>query len=277
MKRVTTVWLCPLVLLITCEMLTAGQASNQKNPPAAGAGLLTVEPVRQLRKGVDAWPLIVNPATPAEQKVNATLTGLNMRLTKALAECDAAALADMKQSHIPQKDWPGALGEDWSRKVEVTMQGPQFFSLVATDEYVHCAGAHPNSDTVAMVFDMTTGTPVNWLALVAKSAGASVFTDAVADGSQIGALVLPALATINLAAASADCKDAFLDPQSFQLWPDARTGTLVAQAFDLPHAATDCVVQIPLTMEQARTLGFDEKLLSAIDQAHRLFAAASPR
>jgi hypothetical protein len=225
--------------------------------------------VKQLRKGVDAWPLIVNPASPAEQNVNATLTDLNLSLTKALAECDAAALADMKQSHIPQKDWPGAVAEDWSRKVEVTMQGPRFLSLVATDDYVNCAGAHPASDTMAMVFDMTTGTPLNWPAMVAKSAGASTFADTVADGNKVEALVLPALATINLAAANDDCKEAFQNPQSFQLWPDAKAGTLVAQAFDLPHAAADCAIQFPLTMEQARTLGFGESLLSAIDQAHR--------
>jgi hypothetical protein len=267
MRRVIGMFLCPLFLFIT----------SATTPVLAQASTLKVEPGKPLRKGVDAWPLIVNPANPAEQKVNATLTRLNLSLTKALTECDAAALADMKQSHTPQKDWPGALAEDWSRKVEVTMQGPQFFSLVATDEYVHCGGAHPNSDTMAMVFDMTTGTPVNWLALVSKSVGASVFADAVSDGSQIGALVLPALAQLNLDAASDDCKDAFQDPQSFQLWPDAKTGTLVAQAFDLPHAAADCAVQIPLTMEQARTLGFDENLLSSIDQAHRLFAAAPPR
>lgn len=267
MRRAIGIFLCPLFLLIT----------SATTPAQGQASILKVEPIKQLRKGVDAWPLIVNPANPAEQKVNAALTRLNLRLTKALTECDAGTLEDMKSSQRPRKDWAGAVAEDWSRRVVVTMQGPRFLSLVATDEYVNCGGAHPDSDTMAMVFDMTTGTPVNWPAMVAKSAGASAFADTVADGSKVGALVLPALATINLAAANADCKEAFQDPQSFQLWPDAKTGTLVAQAFDLIHAAADCAIQVSLTMEQARTLGFDETLLSAIQQAHSQIAATPKR
>lgn len=258
MSRAIGIFLCPLFLLIPFGTTPApGQAS-----------ILKVESVKQLRKGVDAWPLLVNPSNPSEQKVNSTLTSLNLRLTKALSDCDAGTLENMKSSGRPRKDWAAAAADDWSRNVLVTMQGPRFLSLLATDEYVSCGGAHPGSDTMAMVFDMTTGTPVNWPALVAKSAGASAFADAVSDGSKVGALVLPALAKINLAAANADCKDAFQDPQSFQLWPDAKTGTLVAQAFDLPHVVAECAIQIPLTLEQARTLGFDESVLSAIQQAH---------
>ena len=265
MKRVIEILLCQFLFI----------ASGPKSVPAQ-APTLKVEAVKQLRKGVDVWPLIVNPANPAEQKVNETLTGLNLRLTKALAECDAAALEDMKNSHTPQKDWAGGVAEDWSRKVEVTMQGPEFLSLVGTDDYVNCAGPHPNSDTMAMVFDLTTGTPVNWPAMIAKSAGASAFADKVSDGSTVGAVILPALAKMNLDAANEDCKDAFQDPQPFQLWPDAKGGTLVAQAFDLPHAVASCAIEISFTLEQARTLGFDERLVSAIQQAHSQ-AAATPK
>src|ERR1039457_6752545 len=161
------------------------------------------------------------------------------------------------------------VSEDWSRKVVVTMQGPRFLSLVATHEYVNCGGAHPDSDTMAMVFDITTGTPVSWPAMVTKSAGAAAILGAVSDGSKVGVLVLPALAKINLAAANEDCRDAFQDPQPFQLWPDAKNGALVAQAFDLPHVVAACAIEIPLSMAQARALGFDEGLLGAIEQAHR--------
>jgi hypothetical protein len=254
MKRFIAVSLCLLAFLMP---------SN-----AALDGGLKVEPVKQLRKGVDAWPLIVNPGNAAEQRVNATLTRLNLRLTQALHNCDAGALESIKQTG----DAAGPrdkVSEDWSRKVVVTMQGPRFLSLVATDEYVNCGGAHPDSDTMAMVFDMTTGTPVSWPAMVTKSAGAAAILGAVSDGSKVGALVLPALAKINLAAANEDCRDAFQDPQPFQLWPDAKSGTLVAQAFDLPHVVAACAIEIPLSMAQARALGFDEGLLGAIEQAHR--------
>lgn len=130
---------------------------------------------------------------------------------------------------------------------------------------------------MAMVFDLTTGKTVNWTMLLPKSAGATSYADSVSDGSTMGALVLPALTKILTAAADAECKDAFQDPQSFLMWPDAQHGTLVAQPFDLPHVVQGCAKEIDLTMEQARKLGFDESLLGAIEKAHSQIAATPKR
>ena len=47
---------------------------------AASAGEIKVEPTHQLRKGVDAWPLIVSPNDVAAQRVNAVLTEMNRKL-----------------------------------------------------------------------------------------------------------------------------------------------------------------------------------------------------
>jgi len=56
------------------------------------------------------------------------------------------------------------------------------------------------------------------------------------------------------------------------------TETLVAEAIGVPHVVQACAEEIPLTMEQARKLGFDESLVSAIEQAHaRAVAAPKPR
>jgi hypothetical protein len=270
MRRLIAALLCSLVL-------SAAPVAAQAGPGAGGspdAGTFQLEPVKQLRKDVDLWPLIVQPRNPAGQRVNATLTQLNRRVAQAVKQCDADALAWSKQMGETTK------GNDttsaWSRKVQVTMAGPQFLSLVASDE-AFCGGAHPNSDQMALVFDMSTGAPVNWTALVAKSTGASSYTDTIMDGSTVGALILPALQKMNIAAADASCKDAFADPQSFLLWPDAKSDTLVAQPFDLPQAVQACAQEIHLTIEQARNLGFSESLLSAIEQAHRAIVAAPQR
>jgi len=59
-----------------------------------------------------------------------------------------------------------------------------------------------------MVFDMTTGTLVNWVDLDSKIGRSNCGGDTAYDGTRIGALVLPALQKINIAAANADCKDA---------------------------------------------------------------------
>jgi len=274
MKNLIAFFLCLLLFcgasFATCQSTSASSAS-----PQAATANLQLTPVKELRKGVDAWPLIVNPSTPAEQRVNATLTRLNLRLAQALRECDAGAREEAKLMGTAVKG-QDPTSEDWSRTIKVTMTGPRLLSLVATDE-IYCGGAHPNSDVMAMVFDMTTGTPVNWPAQFPQSAGASSFVDSVGDGSKVGALVLPALLKMYAAAASEECKDAFQDPQSFLIWPDAQHETLVAQAFDLPHVAQACADEFALTMEQARKLGFDEGVLSAIEQAHRQIAATPKR
>ncbi len=267
MTRLIAALLCVLVPFIASVDAQTGTPGSSGIPPTTGAGTIQIEPVKELRKGVDMWPLIVNPGNAAEQRVNATLTKLNNRLTQALKVCDAGILEQSKQMDDTAKG-KDPTSDDWSRKVQVTMKGPRFLSLVATDESF-CGGAHPDSGQMALVFDMTTGAPVNWMALVAKSAGASTYTDTVTDGSTAGALVVPALQKMNLAAANADCKDAFQDPQSFLLWPDAKSGTLVAMPFDLPYATQACANPINLTIEQARKLGFSESLLGAIEQANR--------
>jgi hypothetical protein len=266
MKRFSLLWLCILAPFALSAVAPASGQTLTAAPQPPASGNLQLEPVKQLRKDIDLWPLIAHPGTPPEVRVNALLTKLNLRLADTVRECNRDVLTGMKGAKA--RDRASAVAADWSRTVLVTMTGPRFLSLVATDE-TFCGGAHPDGSTMAMVFDMTTGTPVNWLALVAKSAGASTFVDSVSDGSKVGALVLPALQKINAARASSDCKDAFQDQQPFELWPDATHETLVAQAFDLPHVVQACAEEIGLKMKQARDLGFDEGLLTAIEQAHR--------
>jgi hypothetical protein len=273
MKPSISAFIC-LFFLFVGQAAGVSQNSGGSAPAQeANSTAIQLAPIKHPRKGVDTWPLIANPTSPAEQRVNAILTRLNQRLVSAFQDCDANIRESMKETgqsangHDPAAD-------DWSRIVVVTMAGPRFLSLVATDE-TDCGGAHPDSDTMAMVFDMTTGGPVNWVRLLPKSAAPSALTDSVSDGSTMGALVLPALQRINRAAANADCKDAFLDPQGFQLWPDAKHETLVAQPFDLPHVVQACANEINLTLDQARKLGFDESLLTAIQEAHSRVSAAS--
>jgi hypothetical protein len=268
-----------LISVLLCLVVSSvASAGGLPQNPAASAGsqqtdggIIKLAPMKHLRKGVDAWPLIANPAGAAEQRVNATLTRLNERLGKALQDCDANVRESMKENGQPTRGKHPTV-DDWSRTVEATMTGPRFLSLIATDE-TDCGGAHPDGDQMAMVFDMTTGAPVNWIKLLPKSSTPSALTDSVTDGSTMGALVQPALRKMLLSAADAECKDAFLDPQGFQLWPDAKHETLVALPFDLPHVVQACANEIDLTMDQARKMGFDETLLNAIHQAHNQIPA----
>jgi hypothetical protein len=259
-----------LMLVLLSASLAAAQAQNS----------LSLEPGRALREGsdavVDAWPVIAHASTPAEQRVNAVLNRLNERMTKALRVCDARYRDWAKQVNQPLTG-KNAVVNDWNRRIAVTMTGPRFLSLVAFD-FAFCGGPHPDAGTLAMVFDLTIGRPVNWMNFIAKSANAMAYSDSAMDGSTVGALNVPALRSMSLAKADKDCKDIFHDleaPQSYQLWPDAKSGTLTAEPFGLPHVAAGCADPLALTPDQAHKLGFDEAFLSAIVQAHRQFAAMS--
>jgi hypothetical protein len=275
MKRLTALLFCSLLSFAAPATAQSGAPLANAKPQPSPAVPFRLEPVKQARKGVDLWPLIANPATPAQLRVNTILGRLNRRLLKALPECDAGALENMKRtSKIPKGYNPAS--EDWSRKVQVTMLDPRYLSLVERED-TYCGGAHPDSGQMALVFDMTTGSPVNWVAQLPASAKAASASDYSSDGSTVGALVLPALLPMTIAAADADCKEVFSDGQSFQIWLDAKRGTLVAQPFGMVHAVSACAQEINLTIEQARKMGFSEKILEALEQAHLQIAATPKR
>jgi hypothetical protein len=264
----STIW---LVVLSLCSLAGAGACIYAQGGAAAPVKL---GQIKHLRKGVDLWPLIGNASTPMEQRINGTLTRLNQGMEETLRECDQNAREDFKNlgEDAPKGQDPTA--GDWERTVQVTMSGPRYLSLVASDQS-SCGGAHPNSDTLAMVFDLATGRPVDWMGLIAKSAQASPYSDSIADGTKVGSLVVPALLLLSKAKADSECKDAFEDSQSYQLWPDAKSGTLVAEPFGLPHVVAACADDLSLSPDEARKLGFDESLLAAIDEAHKEWIASS--
>jgi len=233
---------------------------------------VSLEPIKQLRAGVDAWPMIANASTPAEQQVNALLHRLNEHMVESLKDCDGNYRDWAKQVDQPLTG-KNAVEYDWERTITVTMTGPRYLSIVAVDEYVFCGGAHPNRDTLAMVFDLNTGRSVNWMNLISKSSNASAYSDTNSDGTRVGALNVPALRVMSLARADEECKEAFRNPQPYQVWPDAKSGTLKAEPFGLPHVVAACANDLALTADEARGVGFDETLLSAIAQAHGQFSA----
>lgn len=233
---------------------------------APSSGAVRLAPVQQLRKGVDLWPLISAPISAPQQRINTTLARLNQRLVRAVRRCDLGYTSALKQLG-PEAKGQQPVAEDWDRTVEVTMSGPHFLSLVASEE-ADCGGMYPNSDQMALVFDINTGLEVDWTSMVASSSHPSAYADAVDDGSMLGALVLPALRKLAIAQAAKECRDVFDAGQSFLIWPDARHQTIVAWPFDLAHVIQACGNPVDLSLDQARKLGFREDLLDALQQAH---------
>ncbi len=249
---------CGVVLGVAASAIHA--ATGQKG---AIPGAVRLDAVKQIRKSVDGWPLIEAPTSPATQRINATLTQLNLQLKDSIRTCDAnyRAWADDARQVLRGKN---SVSNDWIRTVSVTMTGPEFLSMVATDDYIFCGGAHPDNNTSAMVFDLRTGDAVDWIKLIAPSAGASV----VSGSGAKGAVVLAALRTMSVDAAEADCRGAFEDKQAYVLWPDTRQGSLMAMPVNLPHDVQACATELTVTLPQAKQMGFSEALLDAIERAN---------
>jgi hypothetical protein len=208
-------------------------------------------PAKQLRKGIDAMPKLAVPTTPAMKKINATMQRRDQDSLAMLKDC-----------------------KSYQRVAKPTMLGPGYFS-VWTNESWDC-GAYPTTNTVVVLFDLATGDAVDWTKIVS---GATQYSDTGADGKNGSpqAVVLPALTAMYLKDPdnAGDCQNAYQDSQSFLVWPEAKTGTLKVEAFDLPHVTGACANDMVLTLDQAKTLGFSVDFLSAVAAAHKLPGAAT--
>jgi hypothetical protein len=159
MRGKTRVFFC-LVFLAAL----AGQARAANDSSAVQ--LKTLPPVTA---NVAAFPRLSAGAQPAIiERINKALTRGDGRVRKAATDC---LREDRKHA-------------DWSRKVSVTMQGPRYVSFVASGEYF-CGGAHPDSSTVALVFNLDTGMPADWAKLLPELAQ-HTGTDTAGDGSILG-------------------------------------------------------------------------------------------
>lgn len=232
---------------------------------------VSLAPIHQLRSGVDAWPLVLNPVTPTEQRINRSLAQLNDDLANAIQGCDAGFKDSAREDGDTYRETQWA--SDWSRTVKITMNGPDFLSFTA-DDSDDCGGVHPGEGFMAVVYDLHTGARINWLRYIAPSARASSYSGMNEDGTPAGAIVLPALTRFYIAHASSDCIAALSNPQPFLLWPDAKSGTLVASTFGLPTYGDIACPDLKLTPAEAHQLGFSDALFRPIIEAHQQISAS---
>jgi len=213
-----------------------------------------------IAKGVAAFPrLVVAANDQAGQRIN-----------KALDQADARMRDTAKQCR-QQSD---SQDQNWQRGVAVVMRGPGWVSLVATDSW-QCGAAYPSNTTMALAYDLSSGSPLNWARLLPKPLAQSAALDTAGDGTKIGTVSSPALTRLYMDQARAqklmedDCVQA-LDGTTlaFSLWPDASQDAVVIQAFGLPHVIAACGADVPVPTSVLRPLGVDAKLLDAIDAGH---------
>jgi hypothetical protein len=150
------------------------------------------------------------------------------------------------------------------------MRGPRFLSLVVGDSW-SCGGAHPDSDGFSLVYDLTTGAPVNWARFLPKNLVQKFGTDTAGDGTVVGTLTSSALQALYLKKPDTDpdCHDPLADPSlTFVIWPDASLPGLAIQPFSLPHAVAACADAWTIPLPMLKQLGIKPELVDALEQAH---------
>lgn len=265
MRVRSSAWNAIVMLLI----LASAPAFDQRPvaQPAHENRIVQLSSIRQMNKGADLLPLILNPRSEAELKINAVLRGRNGAAHDDLVQCDLdwRQWAEAQNVHANRN-----LHAAWLRRVRISMVGPRYLSFLITITAI-CNGSYPMNSREALVFDMKTGEPVDWslLARAEEPDDESHSTFSPGDEASFSSKLLEDL---NLSNATApDCKNAFYSSHPFILWPDARKGLLMAEATALPHVTQGCARPIGLTMEQVRKLGFDEQLIAAISAAHERY------
>jgi hypothetical protein len=249
----------PLILLASMMMVgatarAADRVVRVQSPPA-------------LHKDLGAMPRIAEPRDDAERKINAAVARLDANARKAAAECRKEGRG---------RGW-------WERNVAVPMTGPRFLAYAITDN-AFCGGAHPSVGTMAMVYDLTTGSPVDWTALLPPSLTGTVALSTEMDGTKMVTLNSKRLHALYLEryrprgndpkvdAADDECREAVAraeraEAPAMTVWPDAKEGGLAIR-FDVVHAVQACVDDVVIPAATLRAEGAKPVLLEAMEKAH---------
>jgi hypothetical protein len=212
-------------------------------------------------KNIAAMPLIADPVDEAERRINQALKRLDGNVLRAAKDCK---------------------GGDRERTVDVPMRGPGFLSLTVTDS-VFCDGnAHPDASTFSIVFDLTSGRPVDWTRLLPASLTGTVALRQQGDGTRIVTLASKRLVDLYMSGYGAgqapgsdldDCKQALLDqaadgPPHMMVWLDGKANGL-AVLVGLPHVMAPCEDPVVIPGAVLETEGAAPALLHALDAGRR--------
>ncbi len=205
---------------------------------ASAQAPVQLSPIRQVRKGVDAWPLILNPRNDAERRINKYLSGLNAQLSHSLKECHANYTQRMSKQRRSANDYDEG-AEFWTQGTKVTMTGPAFLSLVATTKF-YCGGAHPYGFTSVAVFDLGTGEPADPLRWFLPSLKVSLGEESEEDAALEKSVTSAGLLDAYREATHHQCDQTYPNDQPLLVWPDAKSGKVMIEADRLPGCCEAC-------------------------------------
>jgi hypothetical protein len=223
---------------------------------------LNLTPSPAVAPGVDAFPrLAAAPGDRAANRINLALSRADERVRSAVKECRQSAQEGLQ---------PGeTIRMDWTRAISVTMRGPHFLSLVAADSW-QCGGMYPNDEQFALVYDLTTGAPVNWSRPLPAALVRETSRVTAEDGTVVGTVSSPELHGLYFNGVYS-CKTLADPGLAFTIWPDARTAGIAIQPFQgfFPHVDEACAVDWTIPLSVLRKLGVRHELMDAIEEAHR--------
>lgn len=253
-----TAAICSLCIPLSLCIAVLGAQGARRHAAAQPTAAFSIGPIRHPHEGLDAWPKVTAPRTPAVEHANAIISAMNRETIGDFWDCEARA--------------------DWERRITVTMRGPRLIAMTDT-ETLFCGNAYPFNDHAAVVFDMTTGELVDWKEFLEGVDGVSTMSGKSIDGATSSEVVMPSLTQLAVGRADPECKKVLKDSGElvFQIWPDARRGQLMIKATGQPHVTQACEETIGLSVSEARKLGFSREVLEAIEQAHRIEGSSQKR
>lgn len=233
-------------------------AGTVGGPALAADGPVRIDTPAALASGVAAMPQIIGPANPAEWRINKALQLLNHNVLRAAKACHDG---------------------DWRRTVAVPMGGPGFLAVRVTDD-VSCAGAaHPTAASWPIVYDLSTGRPVDWSHYLPSTLTGRISLATQIDGTRVVTFASTRLLDLYLSgyrpgATDKDtlsCRQALRDTESegitaMMVWPDAKEGGLATEP-TLPQALSACAEPVVIPSGALRNDGNAAPLLQALRKA----------
>ena len=195
---------------------------------------------------------------------------------RVAADAGSSAAARINRALASADRVPGCetrTGGHWDRTISVTMRGPRYLSLLATDDWYCRGAAHPNTDRAALVFRLDNGSPVDWKTMFRRGVVESAArTRGGGDGDPVmvtSTALWNRYARLATTAADKQCAPVYANtPETeLMLWPDAKKNGLDA-APDWPHVIAACAIVVTLSPAQLRDLGSPPAFIDAIATAH---------
>ena len=246
----------------TAALLIAPGPAMAQSPsdPSSSAPAVALVHQHRIASDVQALPRLKPQAGVASEPIN-----------RAFARFDADARSSIKECAATAKEMNAPAGGSFTREVAVPMTGPNFLTVRMGDE-TYCGGAYPNASITGITYDLSTGRPVDWVALLGPNLGGTTDVDQK-TGKPTGYLTSPALFHLWMKArgpsndepGNEDCRGT---PQEatgpLEVWADAAGGGIAVQSLDVVHATAVCGRPAVIPVGVLRNKGVSARLLDSI-------------